>query len=128
VWWVPALDGLALASDPVGALPQHGISWLIEHVKLLAQPLDWLAGDPGTIAGHAQTWRNVAQSLQVESDTLEREVRLDVAEWWSGGRGHVPAVGGIRSTYDTSACAHGSQRSHFGVDRGRLAVRPQDSD
>jgi hypothetical protein len=51
------LDGLALVSDPVGALLQYGISWLIEHVKPLSEALDWLAGDPGQIAAHAQTWR-----------------------------------------------------------------------
>jgi hypothetical protein len=27
------LDGLALASDPVGVLLQYGVSWLIEHVR-----------------------------------------------------------------------------------------------
>ena len=31
------LDGLALVSDPVGALLQYGVSWLIEHVRPLSQ-------------------------------------------------------------------------------------------
>ena len=75
------LDGLALVSDPVGALLQYGISWLIEHVKPLSEALDWLAGDPGQIAGHAQTWRNVASSLRTEADGLARSVRFDLAEW-----------------------------------------------
>jgi uncharacterized protein YukE len=75
------LDGLALVSDPVGALLQYGISWLIEHVRPLSEALDWLAGDPGRIAGHAQTWRNVASSLRDESDVLGRSVRLDLSEW-----------------------------------------------
>jgi uncharacterized protein YukE len=75
------LDGLALVSDPVGALLQYGISWLIEHVRPLSEALDWLAGDPGAIAGHAQTWRNVASSLRAEADELARSVRFDLAEW-----------------------------------------------
>ena len=75
------LDGLALVSDPVGALLQYGISWLIEHVRPLSEALDWLAGDPGQIAAHAQTWRNVAGSLRAESDDLTRAVRTEVAEW-----------------------------------------------
>jgi hypothetical protein len=75
------LDALALVSDPVGALLQYGISWLIEHVKPLSEALDWLAGDPGQIAGHAQTWRNVASSLRDEADSLARAVRFDLAEW-----------------------------------------------
>jgi hypothetical protein len=75
------LDALALVSDPIGALLQYGISWLIEHVRPLSEALDWLAGDPGQIAGHAQTWRNVASSLRGESDVLARSVRLDLSEW-----------------------------------------------
>src|SRR3954452_14009100 len=57
------LDALAIISDPVGALLQYGVAWIIEHVKPLPESLDCLAGDPGQIAGHAQTWRNVAASL-----------------------------------------------------------------
>jgi uncharacterized protein YukE len=75
------LDGLALVSDPVGALLQYGIAWLIEHVKPLSEALDWLAGDPGQIAGHAQTWKNVASELRRESDDLARAVRFDLTEW-----------------------------------------------
>jgi uncharacterized protein YukE len=75
------LDGLALVSDPVGALLQYGIAWLIEHVKPLSEALDWLAGDPDAIAGHAQTWRNVAESVRAESDALVRAARFDLTEW-----------------------------------------------
>jgi uncharacterized protein YukE len=75
------LDALALVSDPVGALLQYGVSWLIEHVKPLSEALDWLAGDPGQIAAHAQTWRNVASSLRLESDELAKAARLDLSEW-----------------------------------------------
>nr|WP_240942664.1 WXG100 family type VII secretion target [Planosporangium thailandense] len=75
------LDGLAIVSDPVGALLQYGVAWIIEHVKPLTEALDWLAGDPGQIAGHAQTWRNVAASLQTSAEDAARAVRWDVAEW-----------------------------------------------
>jgi uncharacterized protein YukE len=75
------LDALALVSDPVGALLQYGIAWLIEHVKPLSEALDWLAANPGAIAGHAQTWRNVAQQVRAESDELARAVRFDLTEW-----------------------------------------------
>jgi hypothetical protein len=75
------LDALALVSDPVGALLQYGVSWLIEHVRPLSEALDWLAGDPGQIAGHARTWRNVASSLRGEADSLARAARFDLSEW-----------------------------------------------
>ncbi|WP_406064180.1 WXG100 family type VII secretion target [Micromonospora sp. NBC_00860] len=75
------LDALAFVSDPVGALLQYGIAWLIEHVKPLSEALDWLAGDPAQITAHAQTWRNVAGSLRDEAAELARAVRTDVAGW-----------------------------------------------
>jgi hypothetical protein len=75
------LDGLAVVSDPLGTLLQYGVAWLIEHVRPLSQALDWLAGDPGAIAAQAQTWRNVAGSLRVESDALAQAVSRDLAEW-----------------------------------------------
>jgi hypothetical protein len=75
------LDALAIISDPVGALLQYGVAWIIEHVKPLSQALDWLAADPGQIAGHAQTWRNVAGSLRESAADVDRAVRRDVADW-----------------------------------------------
>jgi hypothetical protein len=87
------LDGLALVSDPVGALLQYGIAWLIEHVEPLSEALDWLAGDPAQIAAHAQTWRNVAGSLRDQADELTRSVRWDVEDWTGAAgaayRGHA---------------------------------------
>ncbi|MET8359197.1 DUF6883 domain-containing protein [Micromonospora sp. NPDC005171] len=78
------LDALAFVSDPVGALLQYGIAWLIEHVKPLSEALDWLAGDPAQITAHAQTWRNVSGSLRDEAAELARAVRTDVAAWGGG--------------------------------------------
>ncbi|MEU1757183.1 WXG100 family type VII secretion target [Micromonospora matsumotoense] len=75
------LDALALVSDPVGALLQYGIAWLIEHVKPLSEALDWLAGDPAQITAHARTWRNVATSLRADAAELTHAVRTEVAGW-----------------------------------------------
>ncbi|MEV6634046.1 WXG100 family type VII secretion target [Actinoplanes sp. NPDC051470] len=90
------LDGLALMSDPAGALLQYGIAWLIEHVKPLSEALDWLAGDPVAIAAQAEAWRGVAAKLGGEAEALGRAVRDEVAEWtgaagdayrsWASGR------------------------------------------
>ncbi|MEV4721489.1 WXG100 family type VII secretion target [Micromonospora noduli] len=75
------LDALALISDPVGALLQYGIAWLIEHVKPLSEALDWLAGKPAEITAHAETWRNVANSLREEAAGLAAAVRTDIGAW-----------------------------------------------
>ncbi|MGC4806733.1 WXG100 family type VII secretion target [Micromonospora sp. DT233] len=75
------LDALAFVSDPVGALLQYGIAWLIEHVKPLSEALGWLAGDPAQITAHARTWRNVAAALREEVAELAGAVRVDVGGW-----------------------------------------------
>jgi hypothetical protein len=75
------LETLGLVLDPVGTLLQYGISWLIEHVKPLSDALDWLAGDPDTIASYAQTWRNAAGAVSGARDMLTAAVAQDTAAW-----------------------------------------------
>ena len=105
------LDALAMIADPVGALLQYGVSWLIEHVKPLSDALDWLAGDPRQIATHAQTWRNVAGSLRGDAAELARAVRSDASEW-AGAAGDAyraraqqqqQCLGGLASAADAMA-------------------------
>ncbi|MEV4831049.1 WXG100 family type VII secretion target [Micromonospora sp. NPDC049257] len=107
------LDALALVSDPVGALLQYGIAWLIEHVKPLSEALDWLAGDPAQITAHAQTWRNVAAALRADAVELTHAVRTEVAGWggdagtayraWAAGQHQ--AITGLARGADTLAAA-----------------------
>jgi len=75
------LDAWAVVSDPLGALLQYGIAWLVEHIRPLAAALDWLAGDPAQISAQAQTWRNVASSVRTEFAELTEATRRDVSEW-----------------------------------------------
>ncbi|GAA0449020.1 hypothetical protein Aca07nite_80230 [Actinoplanes capillaceus] len=76
-----SLDALALVSDPLGVLSQYGVAWMIEHVEPLCETLDQLAGDPGHIRAHAQTWRNVSAGLSRQAEEIDRAVRFDVSEW-----------------------------------------------
>ncbi|WKU06424.1 WXG100 family type VII secretion target [Micromonospora sp. HUAS LYJ1] len=107
------LDALALVSDPVGALLQYGIAWLIEHVRPLSEALDWLAGDPAQITAHAQTWRNVAAALRQDAAELTHAVRTEVAGWGgSAGTAYRAwaaeqhrAVTGLAQGADTLAAA-----------------------
>jgi uncharacterized protein YukE len=106
------LDALAFVSDPIGSLLQYGAAWIIEHVKPLSEALDWLAGDPGQIAAHAQTWRNIAGELDGRASDLDRAVRWNTTEWqgtaadayrtWTGQqRGAVTALAGAAETMST---------------------------
>jgi uncharacterized protein YukE len=105
------LDGLAFVSDPVGALLQYGVAWIIEHVKPLSEALDWLAGDPAQIAAHAQTWRNVASALRAEADEVARAAQWNTADW-TGSAGdayrawahqQAQALEGLSQASDTMA-------------------------
>jgi uncharacterized protein YukE len=105
------LDALAFVSDPIGSLLQYGVAWIIEHVKPLSEALDWLAGDPGQISAHAQTWRNIAGALRDRAGDLDRAVRWDTEEWkgaaadayrtWTGQQ--KDAVGAMAGAADTMA-------------------------
>jgi hypothetical protein len=73
--------------------------------------LDWLAGDPGQIAGHAQTWRNVSASLASEHADLTAALNADTAAWvgataaayrgWAGLQ--HSAVGGLTQAAEAMA-------------------------
>ncbi len=105
------LDALATLSDPAGALMQYGLSWLMEHIRPLSEALDWLAGDPAAIAGHAQTWRNVATSVRADAASLDRAAAIDISGWqgpaaraydsWSARQRTV--LGGLSTGADTMA-------------------------
>lgn len=105
------LDALAFVSDPIGGLLQYGVAWIIEHVKPLSEALDWLAGDPGQISAHAQTWRNVAGALQDRAADLDHAVRAGATEWvgsaadayrvWAGQQ--RDAVGALAAAAETMA-------------------------
>jgi hypothetical protein len=123
------LDVLAMVTDPVGALLQYGVAWIIEHVRPLSQALDWLAGDPAQIAAHAQTWRNVAAAMSERGADLARLVRWDTTDWhgraaeayrgWAGQQ--QGAIAGLATAADTmAAITEGAGMLVAGV---RLLVR-----
>lgn len=105
------LDTLAAVSDPLGTLMQYGLSWLMEHIRPLSEALDWLAGDPAQIAGHAQTWRNVAASLRSDVTAFGQGAATGVSGWrgtaatayqtWASHQQTV--LGGLASAADTMA-------------------------
>jgi hypothetical protein len=51
------------AVDPVSLLDAAGLGWLGEHVGVLREPLDWLAGHGDRFEDAVATWRQVATAL-----------------------------------------------------------------
>jgi uncharacterized protein YukE len=76
-----SLDALDYISNPAGALLSYDVGWLIEHVEVLSEPLDWLAGSPDVITAHAQTWGNVADAVSAARRDYARTVSGDLTTW-----------------------------------------------
>jgi len=87
------LDALSYVSNPAGALLSYGVGWLIEHVEILSEPLDWLAGSPDAITAHAKTWGNVADAVSAARQDYTHAVAGDLTTWQGAAaeayRGHA---------------------------------------
>lgn len=76
-----SLDALNYVSNPAGALLSCGVGLLMEHVEILSEPLDWLAGSPDAITAHAQTWGNVADAVSAVRQDYAHAVSGDLPAW-----------------------------------------------
>lgn len=97
------LEALAITLDPIGMLGQYAVSWLIEKIKPLREALDWLAGDPDQIHAYAQTWKNVAQSVEQISDQFTTEVTSGTSQWTGGAADAYRAMGTDHAQYIKAA-------------------------
>ncbi|GAA2464908.1 hypothetical protein [Winogradskya humida] len=75
------LSAIGAIMDPFQAIFAAGVGWLMEHVSFLREPLDWLAGDPKEIEGHAMVWRNIAGRVNLAAETYTGEVNSAAADW-----------------------------------------------
>ncbi|WP_242187839.1 WXG100 family type VII secretion target [Saccharopolyspora soli] len=75
------LETLSTITDPLGSMFSAALSFLIEHFQPLTDALNWLGGDADAVRAHAQTWRNIADSLRTTADTLEADVQRGTAGW-----------------------------------------------
>jgi hypothetical protein len=80
---VVVLSGLGAVTDPFQAVFAAGVGWLMEHLAILREPLDWLAGDPKEIEGHAATWRNIEVRVAEATRYFADEVASSTTRWRS---------------------------------------------
>jgi hypothetical protein len=80
---VMGLSALSAVMDPFQVIFAAGVGWLMEHVAILREPLDWLAGDPKEIEGHAATWRNLQKRTYDATEYLADRVNTTTAGWGS---------------------------------------------
>ncbi|MEU4424630.1 hypothetical protein AB0F81_28755 [Actinoplanes sp. NPDC024001] len=76
-----SLSLLGAVMDPLQAVFAAGVGWLMEHVSLLREPLDHLAGDPKAIEGHARTWYNIERRIYEATDFFVVEVQRSTTAW-----------------------------------------------
>ncbi|BAL91112.1 hypothetical protein AMIS_58920 [Actinoplanes missouriensis 431] len=98
-----SLEALSLVLDPIGGLVSWGVGWLMEHVSVLKEALDNLAGNADEVAAHATTWQNVAAYTQAARADYAARLSADVSTW-AGDAGdayrahagdHLAALDGI---------------------------------
>lgn len=77
------LSAVGAVMDPFQAVFAAGVGWLMEHVSILREPLDMLAGDPKEIEGHAMTWRRVRERIFEATDYFVDEVNRSTGAWTS---------------------------------------------
>jgi hypothetical protein len=80
---VVGLSALGAIMDPFQAIFAAGVGWLMEHVDCLREPLDWLAGDPKEIEGHAATWRNLQKRTYEATEFFVGQVKSTTSHWGS---------------------------------------------
>jgi len=102
-----ALDAVV---NPFDALVTAGLGFLVEHVAILHEPLDALAGDPTRITAQARTWQNVARELHTVADGYRGAV--DGIDGWDGA---------ASDAYRAAATGFTGQLHRAGDDADRLA-------
>lgn len=105
------LDGLDAVVNPFDALVTAGLGFLVEHVAVLHEPLDALAGDPTQILAQARTWHNVARELHAVADGY-RGAADGIAGW----------DGATSDAYRSAAAGFTEQLHRAGDDADRLSA------
>lgn len=87
------LDSLGAIADPFDAVVAAGLGWLIEHVAVLREPLDALAGDPGQILSQARGWHDV--SLVLTRAARDHRTALSATSSWQGAAADACRASGV---------------------------------
>ena len=79
-----ALDVLGDIGDPLGAVINCAVGWIVDHVSFLREPVDWLAGNPDSIEAATTTWAQVSTGMNKDATTFGTLLSALSADTWSG--------------------------------------------
>jgi uncharacterized protein YukE len=106
-------DAAATVIDPFSALLANGLGWVMEHFEPLRDVLDKLTGIPDKVVAHAQTWANMAGTLQAMAEDLQSGLAADLPAWGGAAAesyrlmmtNNVDGLGGLAVLADTMSAA-----------------------
>lgn len=79
------LDVASAVSDPIGTLISMGLGWALEWVWPFNALFNALAGDAAQVEANAQTWENVAMSLEAAGAQLEEDTTTCLSDMAGDG-------------------------------------------
>jgi uncharacterized protein YukE len=74
------VDTVAALADPLGAVLNAGVGWLLQHISFLREPLDALLGNPDEINANVDQLKSAAAEMRTLADEHRQDLTA-VAEW-----------------------------------------------
>jgi hypothetical protein len=107
-----SLEALSLVLDPLGSIVSWGVGWLLEHVSVLREALDGLAGNADEVNAHATAWQQVAASM---ASARESYLASGVSGW----------AGASADAYRDHASVHAATLEGISVAAGGISAAVQ---
>lgn len=77
------VDTVAALADPLNALINAGVGWLLQHISFLREPLDMLLGNPDAINAEIDKFKTAA--AQVRAEAQQHGTNVAKSQSWQGG-------------------------------------------
>ncbi|MBB2941063.1 hypothetical protein FB565_000767 [Actinoplanes lutulentus] len=106
-----SLEALSLVLDPLGSLVSWGVGWLLEHVSVLREALDHLAGNASAVSAQAAQWQQVSSAMASARQSYLAGIEADTTAW----------AGGAAEAYRTHAATQLTAMEGIGVAAGGIA-------
>ncbi|SDC48501.1 WXG100 family type VII secretion target [Actinokineospora iranica] len=76
-----SFDIKGVMQDPLGSALSMGFGWLLEHIPLLKDLLDQLAGNQNELELTVKTWEQISKQVQATAEELTDSLNGNCASW-----------------------------------------------